>query len=84
MRVTDAGVGLAREHLPRLTERFYRVDTHRSREQGGTGLGLAIVRDVAEIYGGSGQGNLGQVTAKDGAAHIVLPPLATIMLQYIP
>ena len=50
--VSDTGLGVAPDHIPRLTERFYRVDKSRSRETGGTGLGLAIVKHVLLRHGG--------------------------------
>jgi two-component system, OmpR family, phosphate regulon sensor histidine kinase PhoR len=52
IEVKDTGPGIAREHIGRLTERFYRVDGSRSRDTGGTGLGLSIVKHVVQRHGG--------------------------------
>ena len=53
LKIKDTGEGIAQADIPRLFERFYRVDKSRSKELGGTGLGLSIVKHIAELYGGS-------------------------------
>lgn len=69
--VRDTGVGIPAPHLPRIFERFYRVDPARSRAEGGTGLGLAIVRHLVEAHGGriAAESEVGQGTT----IHLTLP-----------
>jgi two-component system phosphate regulon sensor histidine kinase PhoR len=69
--VVDTGVGIAREHLPRLTERFYRVDSSRARDTGGTGLGLSIVKHVVQRHGG--ELDIASEPGKGSRFRIVLP-----------
>jgi two-component system, OmpR family, phosphate regulon sensor histidine kinase PhoR len=69
--VSDTGPGIAKEHLPRLTERFYRVDSSRSRETGGTGLGLAIVKHVVQRHGATL--SIDSAPGKGSTFRIVLP-----------
>ncbi|MEY4448751.1 MAG: Phosphate regulon sensor protein PhoR [Pseudomonadota bacterium] len=78
--VVDTGPGIASEHLPRLTERFYRVDRSRSRESGGTGLGLAIAKHVMQRHGGelkieSELGKGSRFTLIFPASRVVLPSI---------
>jgi len=69
--VSDTGIGVAPEHMPRLTERFYRVDKSRSRETGGTGLGLAIVKHVVLRH--QGRLDVQSVPGEGSTFTIVLP-----------
>ena len=73
IEVRDSGPGIAREHLPRLTERFYRIDSGRSRETGGTGLGLAIVKHVMQRHGG--EVDIESELGKGSCFRLVLPAL---------
>lgn len=69
--VKDQGRGIEREHLPRLFERFYRVDKARSRQMGGTGLGLAIVKHIAQAHGG--KVSVESTVGEGSVFHIHLP-----------
>jgi two-component system phosphate regulon sensor histidine kinase PhoR len=71
IRVTDEGCGIESEHLPRLFERFYRVDKSRSRKLGGTGLGLAIVKHIVQAHGGGV--SVESQPGKGSAFRILLP-----------
>ncbi|MBX9861101.1 MAG: ATPase, partial [Sphingomonas sp.] len=73
LSVADEGDGVAPEHLPRLTERFYRVDAGRSRALGGTGLGLAIVKHIIERH--RGRLDITSVVGKGTVASILLPAI---------
>jgi two-component system phosphate regulon sensor histidine kinase PhoR len=73
IEVTDTGLGIAREHLPRLTERFYRVDGSRSRDTGGTGLGLSIVKHVVQRHGG--EIDIESELGKGSSFRLLLPAL---------
>ncbi|MBA4747986.1 MAG: two-component sensor histidine kinase [Sphingopyxis sp.] len=75
LSVSDVGDGIAPEHLPRLTERFYRVDDARSRAVGGTGLGLAIVKHIAERH--RARLNIDSEVGKGSTVRLVLPMSAS-------
>ena len=71
LTVADQGEGIAPEHLKRVTERFYRVETSRSRELGGTGLGLSIVKHIVERH--RGRLNIESEVGKGTTVHVLLP-----------
>ena len=71
LTVTDHGEGIAAHHIPRLTERFYRVDSHRSREIGGTGLGLAIVKHIVGRH--RGRLRIASTLGKGSTFSVILP-----------
>jgi two-component system phosphate regulon sensor histidine kinase PhoR len=71
LTVTDEGDGIAPDHLPRLTERFYRIDSSRSRAIGGTGLGLAIVKHIVERHRGRLQ--IDSAVGKGTTVSVILP-----------
>jgi two-component system phosphate regulon sensor histidine kinase PhoR len=73
--VTDEGDGIPANHLPRLTERFYRVDAARSRQLGGTGLGLAIVKHVVNRH--RGRLDIQSTPGKGSTFTVVLPAAPT-------
>ena len=72
LQVKDTGPGILPEHLPRLTERFYRVDRSRSRESGGTGLGLAIVKHVMQRHGCQLQ--IASIAGQGSCFNLIFPP----------
>ena len=76
LTVSDSGEGIDPVHIPRLTERFYRIDTHRSREMGGTGLGLAIVKHIVNRH--RGRLRIHSELGKGSTFAVILPQSAAL------
>ena len=86
VEVADTGAGIAPEHLPHVTERFYRVEAARDRAHGGTGLGLSICRSIADLHGGSlkitstlGQGTTVRVLLQDAEPEDLLAASSAVL-----
>ena len=81
--VSDTGVGIGKNDLPRIFERFYRVDKARSRELGGTGLGLSIVKHIAQLHGGrvEAESKPGQGTTMRVVIPLATPPVPAPVTQ---
>jgi len=71
LTIADTGAGIPSQDLPRLTERFFRVDKARSRELGGTGLGLAIVKHIVQAHGG--RLAIDSALGRGTTVHVTLP-----------
>ena len=76
LSIADRGEGIAPEHVARVTERFYRVDTSRSRSLGGTGLGLSIVKHIVERH--RGRLKIDSTLGKGTTVHVLLPVAAAV------
>jgi len=82
LSVIDNGDGIAQEHLPHLTERFYRVDPGRSRDKGGTGLGLAIIKHIIERHGGHLE--ISSIEGEGSTFTAVFPQNRAILEKFVP